>query len=101
MQLTSLENSIPEISRETVNRLFEPFVGRSFSPDEPEWRKEINRRKRSILRKYLKRVFHDWSDASRRDKAAVITEYSKAWNHCENYGHLRQAWFSANIYTLN
>ena len=88
MRLTSLTESGLGISRTEITDLFEPFAPHRFDLDSPEWRDELRRRKRKLLGKYLKRNSLRWSPSTHRNEAAIISEYSKAWNP-DAYKHYR------------
>ena len=60
--------------------LFEPFVAGTYEVNAPKWRAELHRRKRSLLRKYLRRILFSWSPSTRRNQETIIEEYSRAWN---------------------
>lgn len=79
MHFTPLKNTGLGISQEEITSLFGPFVERTLDENDPAWREELGRRKRGILRKYVKQVLMRWSRRQRRDKEAVIREYSRAW----------------------
>jgi SAM-dependent methyltransferase len=87
MRFSNLEESGLGITREDISTLFEPFVVKEFERSAPEWRAEIAKRKRSILRKYIKRLLFRWSPSTHRNEKAIIDEYSKAWKpgEYENY----------------
>jgi SAM-dependent methyltransferase len=80
MHFSSLAESGLGISRSEITELFEPFAPERFDLDAQEWRSELHRRKRKLLRKYLKRNILRWSPSTQRDEATIISEYSKAWN---------------------
>jgi ubiquinone/menaquinone biosynthesis C-methylase UbiE len=83
MKFQSLAESPLGISDDEIWSLFSPFLVQDFSPEEPEWRREINRRKKKILRKYLRQKLFGWQAGHKRDEAAIIAEYSKAWQESQ------------------
>jgi ubiquinone/menaquinone biosynthesis C-methylase UbiE len=83
MEFPSLAESPLNITDEELTSLFNPFVLKSFSADDPEWRTEIDRRKKKLLRKYLKQRLFGWLPSRQRNEAAIIAEYSKAWQESQ------------------
>jgi ubiquinone/menaquinone biosynthesis C-methylase UbiE len=83
MHLTKLEESGLEVSRDQLASAFAPFVESTVGADEPAWRDEIRRRKRKILRKYLRQLVLGWLPAHQRSESAIIEEYTKAWHESE------------------
>jgi len=83
MHFTPLQNTGLGISQEEITSLFEPFIARKVGRNDPEWLEEMSKRKRTILRRYMKQVLMRWSTKTHRDKDAVIREYSKAWQPSE------------------
>ena len=55
--------------------MFDPFVERKVSADDPNWRRAIFKRKRKTLLK----VLHRWLPTHQRDEQNVVAEYSKVW----------------------
>ena len=88
MHLTPLADSGLGVSPADVAAAFEPFVARQVDGQDPEWQREINRRKQKILRNYLKHLLLGWLPAHQRRENAVVAEYTKAWQQGE-YAHYR------------
>lgn len=84
MQFSTLADSGIGITRDEFADLFEPFVARQFSGDDPVWVADISRRKRKILKKYIRSLLLGWLPAYQRNQVAVIKEYSRAW-HINGY----------------
>ena len=83
MQLTTLEESGLEVSRDQIVSAFAPFVADTVGEDDSSWRDEIRRRKRKILRKYVRQLILGWLPAHQRSERAIIEEYTKAWQESE------------------
>lgn len=83
MRFQSLAESPLSISNEELESLFNPFVTRTFSDDNPEWRSEIERREKKILKQYWKRRLFGWLPSHQRNEANIVAEYSKAWQESE------------------
>lgn len=83
MQFTDLAESQFGFSSEELEATIAPFVVRTFSPGDPEWKAEIQQRKRKILRKYLRQKLFGWLPSHQRSEQAIVAEYTKAWQESE------------------
>lgn len=83
MEFQSLAESPLGVTDEELAALFTPFVRDTVSGDNPEWRGEIARRKKKVLRKYLKQRLFGWLPSHQRNEAAIIAEYSRAWQESQ------------------
>ena len=83
MQLTTLEESGLEVSRDQILSAFAPFVAGTVGEDDSSWRDEVRRRKRKVLRKYVRQLALGWLPAHQRSERAIIDEYTKAWRESE------------------
>ena len=80
MRYTKLSESYLGISEEEIMELFAPFIAGTYEVNDPVWRAELHSRKRSLLRKYLKRIIFSWSPSTHRNQETIIEEYARAWN---------------------
>ena len=83
MKFQSLAESPLNISDEELASLFDPFVAQDFAGGDPGWQTEITHRKKKLLRKYLRQKFFGWRSSHQRDEAAIIAEYSRAWQESQ------------------
>ncbi len=83
MEFQSLAESPLKVTDQEVETLFSPFVDRTFGKDDPEWRDEIARRERKILKKYWKQRLLGWLPSHQRNEATIVAEYSKAWQESQ------------------
>ena len=85
MQRSSWSEVGLNLSEHDIAAAFLPFVARHVDPEYDAWRRDIGRRKRKTLRKYLKRRLLGWLPGRGRDTTAVISEYGELWsdNHAK------------------
>ena len=79
MKFQSLAESPLSIPDEEMASLFEPFVSQTFSPDDPTWRREVTRRKKRILHRYVKQKLLGWLPSYQRNVGSINAEYSTSW----------------------
>ena len=60
MQRSSWSEVGLNLSEHDIAAAFLPFVARHVDPEDDAWRRDIGRRKRKTLRKYLKRRLLGW-----------------------------------------
>ena len=83
MKFHSITESPLNISASELENLLNPFVVRRVSEDDSEWRSEIRRRQKKILKKYRRQRLFGWLPFYKRNEAAIVAEYSKAWQESE------------------
>jgi SAM-dependent methyltransferase len=83
MQISAIEDCGLDLSADELREIFAPYIARKVGANDAEWQADISKRKRGILRRYLKRVLMPWATRNRRDEREVIREYSKAWKPSE------------------
>lgn len=85
MQLYSWDEAGLGPVGDEIAAAFEPFIGRKVEADDPEWSRDLRRRKLRILREYLGRRLLGWLPNRRRTTEAIIAEYDETWR----VGHAR------------
>ncbi|MGK2913433.1 MAG: class I SAM-dependent methyltransferase [Porticoccaceae bacterium] len=83
MRFTSLTEAPLGLSRDEIGRLFAPFVQRRAGSGDAEWNSLLRARKRSILRKSLRRLALGWVPRHQRRAGTVIGEYSEVWDRID------------------
>jgi len=79
VQLVALEDTPLAIPRVAIERAFEPFVARHLPEGDAQWSRMSLRRKRRILRGFLRRRLFGWFGVARRDEELIRAEYEETW----------------------
>jgi SAM-dependent methyltransferase len=79
MELKSLAELPLGLSRDDIMRTMAPFVQRRVEPGDHEWNVIVRRRKKNILRQYMRRLTLGWLPRHQRRAASVIEEYTPLW----------------------
>jgi SAM-dependent methyltransferase len=81
MELKSLAEVPLGLSRDDIMRTMAPFVHRRVEPGDHEWNVIVRRRKKNILRQYMRRLALGWLPRHQRRAASVIDEYTLLWRN--------------------
>jgi ubiquinone/menaquinone biosynthesis C-methylase UbiE len=74
------------ISRDDFAEVFEPFVFRHCSANDPEWSTQLARRKRKIIWKGIVKWLLRWIPQHQRLEQSIVDEYSDVWQQTDyNY----------------
>jgi SAM-dependent methyltransferase len=79
MHFSTLAEADLALSRDDIMRVMAPFVQRHVVGDDAEWDAIVRKRKKSILRRNVRRMTLGWLPQHQRRPASIIDEYTQVW----------------------